>query len=210
MLQNDKVRPIIGRVGGKVRLSNWITDHLLRFDWSLYCEPFCGSSAVFFKLMQLGVFADIKKRGLQPKMILNDADQHIIHLFKVCRDYPELLAHQVAFTAYSRYEHKQSQSDTFDEDLDDLHQQIEMARKILINSWQSFKKQPFDSWGVESTQGSKSSVSDFNSLPDRLILASKALKQCYIENDDFESVVKRWSVPHGCYYFDPPYMNAEK
>jgi hypothetical protein len=32
-----KPKPIIGRVGGKVRLAPWIIEHLKRFQWSIYC-----------------------------------------------------------------------------------------------------------------------------------------------------------------------------
>ena len=104
-----KVKPIIGRVGGKARLAPWIIEHIKRFQWSIYCEPFVGSGAVYFRLVSEGIFEQIRARGHHPRIVLNDADSRIVQLFRACRDYPEALAHAVEFTPYSREEHRLAQ-----------------------------------------------------------------------------------------------------
>ena len=101
-----KPKPIIGRIGGKVRLAPWIIEHLTRFQWSIYCEPFAGSAAVYFRMIQDGIFEQIRARGHHPHIVLNDADSLIVQLFRTCRDHPELLSYAVAMTPYRREEHR--------------------------------------------------------------------------------------------------------
>jgi hypothetical protein len=36
----EKVKPIIGRVGGKSRLAPWIGGFIKKHEFSIYCEPF--------------------------------------------------------------------------------------------------------------------------------------------------------------------------
>ena len=83
-----KTKPIIGRVGGKARMAPWIIEHLKRFQWSIYCEPFAGSAAVYFRMIQEGIFEQIRNLGHHPRIVLNDADSRFVQLFRTCRDYP--------------------------------------------------------------------------------------------------------------------------
>lgn len=167
-----KPKPIIGRVGGKVRLALWIIEHLKRFQWSIYCEPFAGSAAVYFRLIQEGIFEQIRSRGHHPRIVLNDADSRITQLFRTCRDHPELLAYAVAMTPYSREEHKLAQTN-----LDDIEDEIELARRYLIDGWQSFKYMQGDSWGIQqSVNDIKSNVSTWSNLPQRILAASPHLQ----------------------------------
>ena len=128
---SKKIKPIIGRVGGKWRISKWILEHIKRFEWSLYCEPFCGSAAIYFQLLNDGIPELIKRRGHHPRFVLNDMDSKIINLYRCCRDFPELLAYAVYHTPYSREEHREAQKG---EAVDDL---IEMCNRYLVDNWQS-------------------------------------------------------------------------
>lgn len=167
-----KAKPIIGRVGGKVRLAPWIIKHLTRFEWSIYCEPFAGSAAVYFRLIQEGIFEQIRDRGHHPRIVLNDADSRITQLFKTCRDHPELLAYAVAMSPYSREEHRLAQ-----QGIDEIEDEIEQARRYLVDGWQSFKAMPGDSWGVEQNcHDAKTSVGVWHTLPQRILAASPHLQ----------------------------------
>ena len=172
---NSKVKPIIGRVGGKARIAPWIIEHLKRFQWSIYCEPFAGSAAVYFRLIQEGIFDQIRSRGHHPRIVLNDADSRIAQLFRTCRDHPELLAYAVAMTPYSREEHKLAQTN-----LDDIEDEIEQARRYLVDGWQSFAYMQGDSWGVVQNTDKKiarnSPTSTWHTLPQRILAASPHLQ----------------------------------
>ena len=172
----DKVKPIIGRVGGKSRLAPWIVEHLSRFQWSIYCEPFAGSAAVYFRLVSDGVFEQIRDRGHHPRAVLNDADSRIVQLFRTCRDYPELLAHAVAYTPYSREEHRLAQ-----QGLEGLENDVEQARRYLVETNQSFANKPQEAcqgrkycyWGSSPT---RDHPQDWHSLPTRILAASPHLQ----------------------------------
>jgi site-specific DNA-adenine methylase len=172
-----KPKPIIGRVGGKVRLAPWIIEHLKRFQWSIYCEPFAGSAAVYFRLIQEGIFEKIKERGHHPRVVLCDADSRIIQLFKTCRDHPELLAYAVAMTPYSREEHKLAQ-----QSIDGIEDEIEQARRYLVDGWQSPGGDHSNAWGTRNWTdkqrgGNDRTTPDFwQTLPQRILAASPHLQ----------------------------------
>lgn len=211
-------KPIIGRVGGKSRLAPWIIEHLSRFQWSLYCEPFAGSAAVYFRLIHEGILEGIKARGHHPRCVLNDADSRIVQLFKTCRDYPEALAHAVEFTPYSREEHRLAQAEDLSEVLDD----VERSRRTLVDCWQSFSGESGQGWGVtrrfsvNPNTGNEphpittiTTPEGWNSLPSRILEAARHLKLAYIENDDAVAVIERWATPWTAIYADPPYVGLE-
>lgn len=172
------IKPIIGRIGGKWRISKWIIEHIKRFEWSLYVEPFCGSAAIYFQLLNEGIPELIKSRGHHPRFVLNDMDSKIINLYRVCRDFPELLAYAVYFTPYSREEHRNAQKG---EAVDDL---IEMCNRFLVDGWQSFKSEIGDSWGIKrqlNYDKMVDAVNMFNSIPSRILTASQHLGQQFNE-----------------------------
>lgn len=298
-LLQAKPKPIIGRVGGKVRLAPWIIEHLTRFQWSIYCEPFAGSAAVYFRMIQEGIFEQIRERGHHGRAVLNDADSRIVQLFKTCRDHPELLAYAVAMTPYSREEHRLAQQgiDGIEDEIEQARRylvgnwqstshhggwsfikgednshpggqrndekwhtlparilaasphlqgdpnpvdsrhilndagrafiepsvdvRVEMARRYLVDGWQSFKKESGDSWGTSKATladcridgkragGGSNDPKNWHTLPQRILTATEAFKRCYIENDDAVKCIERWATPHTAIYADPPYVDCE-
>ena len=179
----EKVKPVIGRVGGKSRIAPWIIEHLSRFQWSIYCEPFAGSAAVYFRLVSEGVFEQIRARGHHPRIVLNDADSRIVQLFRTVRDHPDALAHAVRYTPYSREEHRLAQQPV--EDLGD----VELARRYLVKSWQSFEVENRPgrvntTWGYGTSESSgkresaesRCTANGWHTLPDRILAASPHLQ----------------------------------
>lgn len=175
------IKPIIGRVGGKWRISKWILEHIKRFEWSLYCEPFCGSAAIYFQLLNDGIPELIRSRGHHPRFVLNDMDSRIINLYRCCRDFPELLAYAVYHTPYSREEHREAQKG---EAVDDL---IEMCNRYLVDGWQSMAKGTGGGWVAETstikdkTGGKQTNEKTFLIVPDRILTASQHLGERFQE-----------------------------
>jgi site-specific DNA-adenine methylase len=174
-----KVKPVIGRVGGKARLAPWILQFIKQHQFSIYCEPFAGSAAVYFGLINEGIPAQIKARGRHFRAVLNDADREIMNLYRTVRDYPELLAYAVYFTPYSRAEHKDSQQRNTGDRLED-------ARQYLSRNWQSMANG--GGWVVtRDTQGSRvvngikggscnsKTPQFFSTLPSRILAAAPHL-----------------------------------
>ncbi len=177
----DVIKPIFGRVGGKARLAPWIIEFIKQHQFSIYCEPFAGSAAVYFRMVSEGIFEEIKQRGHHPRIVLNDADSKIVQLFRVCRDHPELLAHAVRYTPYSREEHRiaQGKQDVETGDLDEIMADIEQARRSLVDSWMSFSRDTGRSWSIKKYlewDRARESTEQFNQLPDRILAASPHLQ----------------------------------
>lgn len=172
------IKPIIGRIGGKWRISKWVIEHIKRFEWSLYVEPFCGSAAIYFQLLNEGIPELIKSRGHHPRFVLNDMDSKIINLYRVCRDFPELLAYAVYFTLYSREEHRNAQKG---EAVDDL---IEMCNRFLVDGWQSVGHNNGNGWGkakYTNMDEFKEPIGSYKYIPDRILTVSQHLGQQFNE-----------------------------
>ena len=218
-----KIKPVIGRVGGKARLAPWILEFIKQHQFSIYCEPFCGNSAVYFALLNDRIPEEIKARGRHFRAVLNDADKEIMSLYRTVRDYPEILAYSVYFTPYSRAEHKEAQQRGTGD-------RIEEARRYLVDGWQSYTQDLGHGWGVKKETlvdcredgkrkgGGHGGVSPegWNTLPSRILTASPhlqqdldALKKVYLECDDAIKCIERWATPETLFYVDPPYVSCE-
>ena len=140
-----KVKPVIGRVGGKARIAPWILEFVKQHNFSIYCEPFVGSAALYFALINEGIPEQIKKRGRHFRAVLNDADKEIMNLYRTVRDYPELLAFNIYFTPYSRAEHKQAQQRGEGD-------RLESAREYLVDGWQSGAQRHGNVWSMDKNE----------------------------------------------------------
>lgn len=191
-----KVKPIIGRIGGKARLAPWVIEQLKRFEWSIYCEPFAGSAAVYFRMINEGIFEQIRARGHHPRIVLNDADSRIVQLFRTCRDSPELLAYAVAMTPYSREEHKLAQSG-----LGEIEDEIEQARRYLVDGWQQIGTgQRKGAWGYTKDEPEyKNLTQQWHNLPSRILAALPHLQGEPTPVDSFACLNKT-----GRQFVDPP------
>lgn len=201
----QKVRPIIGRIGGKVRLARWIVSFMRQYDFSLYCEPFVGSAAVYCELVNQGIPELVKQRHNRLNVVLNDADRAIVDTYKMVRDHPELLAYAIHFTPHSRAEFidsrqkpvNQSPQDTESTNLaavdsltclnevgqsfvkPSVDLRVEWVRRYLCNNWQSFAYKGMTSgWSYERNANRGLSIPNvFNSIPSRILTASPHLQE---------------------------------
>ena len=175
--------------GAKWRISDWIIEHLP--PHKVYCEPFFGSGAVFFKK--------------EPSYIetINDVDGNIVNLFKVCREQPEALAKAIEFTPFSREEY----TDCYDMTAGD---RIERARRTLVRYHQSFgtTNSSKRSWRNVQTYGGPRCATMWNYLPDAIMDCCERLKNAQIENIDGVELIKRYNHPDTLIYCDPPYLQS--
>ncbi|HEY9835501.1 MAG TPA: DNA adenine methylase [Vampirovibrionales bacterium] len=199
-------RPVIRRTGGKVRIASWIAERVaLLQGWTIWCEPFCGSAAVYFRLLQLGAFDRIRARGDYPRVVLNDQCAKITNLYRVMREQPEALAYAIDHTPYSREEFNAANIELPDDS------PLERARKYLILNWQGFAGTcDGKSWGFgKGKDVSTDPIKTWLGIAGRIRLAIEPFQDCYIEHQDFEPVMKRWDSPHTLFYLDPPYWDTE-
>lgn len=182
------MKAILKYPGAKWRIADWIISHFP--DHKVYCEPFFGSGAVFFKK--------------EPSYIetINDLNSDIVNLFLCCREFPNELARLVEITPFSRdeflvcYEHS-----------DDC---IEQARRTLVRYHQSFgaTNSSKNSWRNVQTYGCPRCATMWNYLPQTICECCERLKEAQIENIDALKLIKRYNDPKTLIYCDPPYLQS--
>ena len=183
------MKAILKYPGGKWRIGEWIVGHFP--EHKVYCEPFFGSGAVFFKK--------------NPSYIetINEVDGNIVNLFRVCREQPEALANAMEFTPFSREEF----IDCYDMTVGDA---VERARRTLVRYHQSFgtSNSSRNSWKNTQTAGGPRNATMWNYLPDSIMKCCERLKNAQIENIDGVELIKRYNHPDTLIYCDPPYLQS--
>lgn len=181
------MKAILKYPGAKWRISDWIIAKFPKHR--VYCEPFFGSGAVFFKK--------------DPSYIetINDVDGNIVNLFEVCRKYPEELAAAINLTPFAREEF----IGCYDMETGDC---VERARRTLVRYHQSFgtSNSSKNSWRNVQAYGGPRCATMWNYLPETIIACCERLKNAQIEKIDGIQLIKRYNHPDTLIYCDPPYL----
>ncbi len=172
--------------GSKWRIADWILSYFP--EHKVYCEPFFGSGACFFKK--------------EPTYIetINDIDGNIVNLFRVCREHPQELAKAINLTPFSREEFQICYLPSADP--------IEQARRTIVRYHQSFgtSNSSKNSWRNVQTYGGPRCATMWNHLPETVIEVCERLKNAQIENIDAVQLIKRYNHADTLIYCDPPYL----
>lgn len=183
------MKAILKYPGAKWRIAEWIISHFP--EHKVYCEPFFGSGAVFFKK--------------QPSYIetINDRDGNIVNLFEVCRKFPEELSAAINMTPFAREEF----ANCYEMNVADP---IERARRTLVRFHQSFgtSNSSKNSWRNVQTYGGPRCATMWNYLPETIIQCCERLKEAQIENIDGIELIKRYDDKETLIYCDPPYLQS--
>lgn len=183
------MKAILKYPGAKLRIAEWIIGHFP--EHKVYCEPFFGSGAVFFKK--------------QPSYIetINDRDGNIVNLFEVCRKFPEELSAAINMTPFARAEF----ANCYEMNVTDP---IERARRTLVRFHQSFgtSNSLKNSWRNVQTYGGPRCATMWNYLPETIVQCCERLKEAQIENIDGIELIKRYDDKDTLIYCDPPYLQS--
>ena len=183
------MKAILKYPGAKWKIADWVIEHFP--EHKVYCEPFFGSGAVFFR-----------KKPVYIETV-NDIDNQIVNLFLACRDYPEELARVVNLTPFARAE--------FDECYDtDTEDPVERARRILVRFHQSFgtSNSTKSTWRNVKTSGGPRPETVWGYLPESIIECCGRLKQAQIENIDAIKLIEQYDREDILIYCDPPYLQS--
>lgn len=171
--------------GGKWRIAEWIISFFPQHK--VYCEPFFGSGAVFFKKSPAYIET------------INDINGDIVNLFRVCRENPIELSEIIALTPFAREE--------FCNCYERSENPIEQARRTLVRYHQSFgttnscKK----SWRNVQVAGGPRTATMWGYLPETILKVCTRLKDAQIENIDALTLIERYDDQDTLLYLDPPY-----
>jgi DNA adenine methylase len=189
---------LIKRVGGKVKIREWIKGLLPVHK--LYCEPFGGSFAVGFAMP--------KPETTDYRLVYNDLDGHVWNFFRVLRDHrDEFLTAQV-LTPYSRRELENAV--VYIETKRDFLKEnpVEWARNYLIYNRQSMFGKEDGTWCVSRT--GENICMTWAKLPPLIETVAAFLRNVYLENLDYKECIRKWDCGPALFYLDPPYENVEK
>ncbi len=183
------MKTILRWPGAKWRIADWIIRQFPEHD--VYCEPFFGSGAVFFR------------KAPSSTETINDIDGNVVNLFRVVRDAADELAKAIEMTPYSREEYRecyQSQGDA-----------VEQARRFLVRTWQAFGGRTYCScaWSHNRTN-TVFRPKYWSKLPDRLLDTVERLRMAQIECMDALELIPMYNRPNTLLYVDPPYLRSSR
>lgn len=187
--------PILKYPGAKWRLAKWIISHFPPHD--TYVELFAGSASVFFN----------KKPS--PVEIINDIDKNITTFFRVLRERPVELAYYIQYTPWSRDEYLSLLTYKGDEGyIVRTEDELENARRFLVRMWMGRGAKTSDRTGWRHNIQRKGSnvITQWNALPERILLAAERLKLAQIECQPAVKLIERCNRRDVLIYADPPYL----
>jgi len=179
----DKIRPIIARVGGKTKLADRIiklfpADELIK----TYVELFIGGGSIFFK----------KKEA--EKNVINDLDKDISNIYKDIKkvdniDNFDFTGNEDKFNRLLNTDYKNPK--------DRLYRNLYLSRLSFMSNRKSY--------GI--TKGEKNIGK--NILLNYKKYHSKLLKTTIL-NKDYKDVIKKYNKQDTLFYLDPPYSEQKK
>jgi DNA adenine methylase len=190
-------RPALRYHGSKWQLAGWIISYLPPHD--LYCEPFCGASAVLLN----------KPRS--PLECINDLDGEVVNYFQVLRDYPDELIRVIELTPFAKKEWALSNQPTPDP--------VEAARRFYVRAYMNIAGPTAtwrQGWRRQKTYTRKNgragmiAAAESFAKTDHLYDIANRLRGVTIENDDAFKIFERYDSPHACFYVDPPYPTSTR
>lgn len=135
--------------------------------------------------------------------VINDLDGDVINFFKVLREQPDQLVHQLELTPFARAEYELSHDSCGDD--------LERARRFYIKCRQSWGYLGGQSgWRFQKTMARGKRLQDEWNYLDSLYGAAKRLKNVFVECDDAFKIIARYDAPSTLFYVDPPYVGTSR
>ena len=180
------MRSLFPYVGGKHRAAKKLIS--LFAEHRCYVEPFAGAANVLF--------------AKEPSKVevLNDVNGELINVFRVVRWHPDEFVRELAFITHSRQEFL------------DYHDQPGLTDiQRAARHW--FKlKATFGGTGPSGhksfSTGTQRKAIVRNDAFETIWQAHERLDGVFIENDDFQKVIKRFNRKYSFFFCDPPYWQA--
>lgn len=179
--------------GGKIRMSAKIVSLIPKH--TLYCEPFCGGAAVFFRKPP----SEIE--------VLNDHDDFIVNFYQVLKhpSKAQKLKEMLEQTPYSRQQLKLAH---YIYTTQELHNNVQKARAFWMLCNLSFSGTM--GGGYKFSKKSNKNVKSFHCKKDYINKALvDRLNNVDIECRDAIAVIKSRDTKESFFYLDPPYVVDE-
>lgn len=179
------LKPPISRMGGKSKLRKTIIEMIP--EHTCYAEIFFGAGWVYFGKEKSKV------------EVINDIDGELVNLFKIIKYHGEEIKRLMAYEICSR--------DIFNEykniDINSLTDVQRAVRYIYLLSQSFAGKGENFGYGTTGMPGPQI----FNT--ENLLKIKERLRNTYVENLDFEKIIKKYDRPHTFFFCDPPYFETK-
>jgi DNA adenine methylase len=184
----------ISWVGGKARLRKHIIP--LIPEHTCYVEVFGGSGAVLF--------------GKEPSKVevYNDKLDLLVNLFNVFKTKPNEFIKELDLTLISRTTFNQ-----FKEKYYHISQYTDVQKAAIVyyllkaGFGSSLPDMGGSGFGIRTESPSRLNL---NKVEDDIRKTYERLKRVFIENLDFEELIKRYDKEHTVFYCDPPYIESRE
>lgn len=182
-------------VGGKTRLSGWITDHLP--DHTVHVEPFGGSASVLLNKPRSNI------------EVYNDLDGDVVQFFEVARERPDELAEWARRTPYSEELHHEFLDGFYSGERPE--DPVERAGQFLYLRYTQFgaKYEGPSGFKRDTARTRVGESTTWKRVPDRIQQVCDRLQGVSIQNRHFIDVVEHYDGDDVVFYFDPPYLKKE-
>ena len=181
-------KPIIPWIGGKRRLADKILPKLPMH--TCYAEPFAGAAAILFAKEP----ADCE--------VLNDVNGELVNLYRIVKNHLEEFVRQFkwALTSRQMFEWEQMKRP---ETLTDIQR---AARFYYLQKLAFGGRVEGQNFGTATTSGPRLNLLR---IEEELSMAHLRLANVWVENLDWQQLIKRYDRPHTVFYCDPPYWQTE-
>jgi DNA adenine methylase len=178
---------MIPYIGGKFYQANWIISNFPKnYKDMTYVEVFGGAGWVLFKKEPSKV------------EVYNDLNENLVNLFTTLRDNFEEFRRRAFWVLHSRSMFEEAKRKFLNNNFKD---DIDRALSYAILLTQSFNTN-MKSWRYAVRQRKI----NWNGFFNRLEKIRNRLINVYIENLDFENVIKKYDTENTLFYIDPPYL----
>lgn len=177
--------------GGKQLMAKHILPLIPKHN--LYCEPFCGGAAVFFK------------KAPSEVEVLNDTNRELINFYRVIQTDFTSLEKEVLITLHSRDLFRKA-SVIYNNP--DMFSELKRAWALWVLSTQGFSGQLDSSWGYDKAKNSTPKKIANKKESFTVELAIK-LQQVQLECADALYIIRSRDNRDAFFYVDPPYYNSD-
>lgn len=194
------MKPIISYYGGKQRIASHIVDAIRTVSHKVYVEPFAGGAAVLFAKGKPNPVNNDSYREC-----INDKDERIVTLYRVCQEQKEELLHMLRHTPYSQAEHRNARTIL---QAPHEHTPLRVAWAVVVQTRQSFGNGIEKGWRT-NTQ-SQNSAKTWATYLDWLPVLLERFRGVYVSCEDALRCIERWDSSDTLFYCDPPYPGANQ
>lgn len=188
--RKDKMKTPVSYYGGKQKMEGTIIP--LFPLHSLYCEPFAGGGAIFFRIEP------------SPVEVINDLDGRVVNFYRMVKSQYEHLEALIKQTPHSRKVHKEAEHVLKNQD---LYSNVKIAWAFWVQTNMSFASCIFGGFAYARKKNSceKKTMNKRESFTKEY---QSRLELVQIEQEDAIKVIKSRDSEDSFFYCDPPYFNS--